>query len=74
MLYIPEGFAHGFQALSADCELIYHHSSFYTKGSEGGIRFDDPRIGIHWPSPGTTISDRDQSHPLLSTEFTGIKL
>lgn len=74
MMYIPEGFAHGFQCLADDCELIYHHTSFYAPGSEGGIRFDDKRINIEWPIPVTVISERDQKHPLLETSYTGIKL
>lgn len=72
MIYIPEGFAHGFQALTDDCELIYHHSAFYTPGSEGGIRHDDPMIGITWPLDVTNISDRDRQHPLLTSQFKGI--
>jgi len=72
MIYIPEGFAHGFQCLEDDCELIYHHSAFYTPGAEGGIRYDDPKIGIQWPLPVTEMSDRDKSHPLLNENFKGI--
>lgn len=74
MLYIPDGFAHGFQTLTENCELIYHHSSFYTPGSEGGIRYNDPRVGINWPLPAAGLSERDQQHPLLDNTFTGIKL
>jgi dTDP-4-dehydrorhamnose 3,5-epimerase len=72
MIYIPEGFAHGFQALTDDCELIYHHSNFYTPGAEGGIRYDDPTVAISWPLPLTDISDRDSQHPLLNESFKGI--
>jgi len=72
MLYIPEGFAHGFQCLEDDCELIYHHSEFYTPNSEGGIKYNDPMIGIKWPLPMTVISPRDQSHPWLDENFKGI--
>lgn len=72
MIYIPEGFAHGFQCLKDNCELIYHHSEFYTPGAEGGIRFDDPLTAIKWPLPPTEISDRDRSHPLLDKKFKGI--
>jgi dTDP-4-dehydrorhamnose 3,5-epimerase len=72
MIYIPEGFAHGFQTLTDDCELIYHHSSFYTPGAEGGIRYDDPAVAINWPLPLTDISDRDLQHPLLNESFKGI--
>jgi dTDP-4-dehydrorhamnose 3,5-epimerase len=72
MLYIPEGFAHGFQCIANDCELIYHHTEFYTPNSEGGIRFDDPMIGINWPLPVSIISPRDESHPYLGENFRGI--
>jgi dTDP-4-dehydrorhamnose 3,5-epimerase len=71
MLYIPEGFAHGFQCLEDNCELIYHHSEFYTPNSEGGIRYNDPVINIEWPLPVTIISPRDQSHPWLDENFKG---
>ena len=69
MLYIPEGFAHGFQTLSENCELIYHHTEFYNPKAEAGIRFDDPKIGIHWPLDVTSLSDRDQLHPYLNNNF-----
>lgn len=72
MIYIPEGFAHGFQTLTDNCELIYHHSAFYTPGSEGGIRYDDPLIDIQWPFPVTDISERDLLHLLLNESFKGI--
>jgi dTDP-4-dehydrorhamnose 3,5-epimerase len=72
MLYIPEGFAHGFQTLTGNCELIYHHTSFYIPGSEGGIRYDDAKIGIEWKGPIAEISARDKEHPYLDDTFTGI--
>jgi dTDP-4-dehydrorhamnose 3,5-epimerase len=72
MMYIPEGFAHGFQTLSSDCELLYHHSALYTPGAEAGIRYDDPAVGIQWPLMVTDLSDRDRQHPLLTKEFKGI--
>lgn len=72
MMYIPEGFAHGFQTLSDDAELIYHHSQFYTPGVEGGLRYDDPAIGIEWPLTAMNVSARDQQHPLLDENFKGI--
>ena len=74
MLYIPEGFAHGFQTLTDDCQLIYHHTSLYAPGAEGGIRYNDPMVGIDWKLPVADISDRDKAHPLLTQIFTGIKL
>lgn len=72
MIYIPEGFAHGFQALTDDCELIYHHSQFYTPGVEGGIKFNDPTINILWPLPQTNISERDNTHTLIDNNFKGL--
>jgi dTDP-4-dehydrorhamnose 3,5-epimerase len=72
MIYIPEGFAHGFQSLTDNCELIYHHSQFYKPGAEGGIKYNNPRINIKWPEPVTTISDRDNQHPLLDEHFKGV--
>lgn len=72
MLYIPEGFAHGFQCLTDNCELIYHHSEFYTPNAEGGIRFNDPAIPIQWPLPAGTLSARDAGHPYLTDDFKGI--
>jgi dTDP-4-dehydrorhamnose 3,5-epimerase len=72
MMYIPEGFAHGFQALAADCELIYHHSEYYQPGVEAGIRYDDPRVAIKWPLPATNLSRRDQEHPYIDANFKGI--
>lgn len=74
MLYIPAGFAHGFQTLTNNCELIYHHTSFYEPGAEGGIRFDDKKIGISWKEAVTDISERDKSHPHLDDSFTGLNL
>lgn len=71
-LYIPEGFAHGFQCLEDHCELLYHHSEFYKPGAEGGIRYDDAAVAINWPLPVTVISERDKNHPLLDKEFKGV--
>jgi dTDP-4-dehydrorhamnose 3,5-epimerase len=72
MLYIPEGFAHGFQTLADDSELLYHHSEFYMPNAEGGIRYDDPTVDIKWPLQVTSVSERDLNHPLLTKEFKGI--
>lgn len=71
MLVLPEGCAHGFQVLEPDSELLYLHTAYYTPAAEGGIRYDDPRIGIHWPLPVTDISPRDKSHPLLESDHCG---
>ncbi|MFY8127766.1 MAG: dTDP-4-dehydrorhamnose 3,5-epimerase [Chitinophagaceae bacterium] len=72
MIYIPEGFAHGFQTLSNDAELIYHHSEFYTPGVEGGLKFDDPNLKIEWPLDITNISERDKQHQLINEDFKGV--
>ena len=72
MLYIPEGFAHGFQCLSDNCELLYHHSAFYTPGRETGISYNDPAVNIEWPIDITVISERDRNHPFITKNFKGI--
>jgi dTDP-4-dehydrorhamnose 3,5-epimerase len=72
MLYIPEGFAHGFQVLEDNTELIYLHTEMYTPNSEGGIRYNDPAVNIEWPLPVGVVSERDASHPLLTKNFKGI--
>jgi dTDP-4-dehydrorhamnose 3,5-epimerase len=72
MMYIPEGFAHGFQCLSFDCQLIYFHTEYYKPGAEGGVRYNDPLIGIDWPLGITTVSQRDKTHPFLDKNFKGI--
>ena len=59
MLYIPEGFAHGFQTLEENCEIIYLHTDFYSPEHEGSVRYDDPKIGIKWPLGITDVSERD---------------
>ncbi|MFT4152587.1 dTDP-4-dehydrorhamnose 3,5-epimerase [Parafilimonas sp.] len=72
MMYIPEGFAHGFQCLSDGCELLYHHTEYYKPNVEGGIKYDDTGINIQWPLAVTIISERDKSHPYLDKNFKGI--
>lgn len=64
-LYVPEGFAHGFQTLSDDSEVLYQMSAFYRPEAARGARWDDPRLGITWPLPEPIISARDASYPLL---------
>ena len=73
-LLIPEGFAHGFQTLEPDSELLYLHTEFYDPPHEGGLRHDDPRLGIAWPLEPQDISERDLAHPLLDCHFTGVTL
>ena len=71
-IYIPQGFAHGFQTLTDDAEIIYLVSQVYNKESEGGIRFNDPAVAINWKMPVATISEKDQSIPYLDSTFKGI--
>lgn len=63
MLYVPEGFAHGFQTLTAEAEVTYMVSEFYTPAAEHGVRFDDPAFAIAWPIPVSCISAKDASWP-----------
>ncbi len=72
MIYIPEGFAHGFQTLEENTELIYHHSEFYQPGVEGGFRYNDEILNIQWPLPVINVSERDNNHPLLDANFNGL--
>lgn len=64
-IFIPEGFAHGFQVLESNSELLYLHSQNWVKESESGIRFDDPSLNIKWPLKPKSISSRDLSLPYL---------
>jgi dTDP-4-dehydrorhamnose 3,5-epimerase len=74
MMVIPKGFAHGFQALEPESELLYLHTAPYTPGAEGGLRFNDPALQIEWPMRITDISLRDKCHPLIDSNFQGISL
>jgi dTDP-4-dehydrorhamnose 3,5-epimerase len=71
-LMIPEGFAHGFQALVEDCELIYLHSAPFSAEAEGALNIADPRLAIDWPLAVAELSDRDRAHPFIGADFTGI--
>lgn len=73
MLIIPKGFAHGFQALSPDTEMLYFHSEFYSKSHEGGLDPLDATVAIRWPLPVQVLSERDRQNPRLS-EVKAIKL
>lgn len=73
-LLIPHGFAHGFQTLTEDCELVYLHSHAYAPHAEAGIRAQDPAVGILWPLPFAELSARDASHPLIGPDFRGVEL
>lgn len=65
-LYIPEMFAHGFQALEDGTEVLYQMSTFYAPELATGLRYDDPQLRIAWPLPVASMSDKDQSWPLLT--------
>lgn len=62
-LYVPEGFAHGFQAISDNTEIFYQMSEFYEAGSARGFRYDDPKFRIDWPLPVSEISNQDLAWP-----------
>lgn len=71
---IPEGFAHGFQALTDDVELIYFHTERYVPEAEGGLHPSDPYLNIPWPNEISHLSIKDSSHPLIAAEYHGIKI
>jgi dTDP-4-dehydrorhamnose 3,5-epimerase len=73
-LLIPEGFAHGFQALTNDAMMVYFHSSDYNAKGEAGVKWNDKDLAISWPLPPTEISQRDQDLPDLSALQRGIEL
>ncbi|MFN3943479.1 MAG: dTDP-4-dehydrorhamnose 3,5-epimerase [Allosphingosinicella sp.] len=70
--HIPKGCAHGFQTLTDEAHLVYLHSEYYTPEAEGGVRHDDPAIGIRWPLPPSNLSERDRSFPLVDDAFEGL--
>jgi dTDP-4-dehydrorhamnose 3,5-epimerase len=71
-LVIPEGFAHGFQTLTVDCEMLYFHTAAYRADAERGLSARDPRLGIQWPLPIAEQSARDSAHPFVSEDFAGV--
>lgn len=73
-LVIPEGFAHGFQTLTDDCEMLYFHTVSYHPSAEGGLNAQDPCLVIQWPLPISEQSGRDKEHPILTPDFQGIVL
>jgi len=64
-LYIPPGFAHGFQVVSASADVEYKCTDYYDPGGEGGVRWDDPDLAINWPVAEAIVSDKDQRLPRL---------
>ena len=73
MIYIPEGFAHGFQTLIDNCELLYLHSAYYSAEDERGLRYNDPKLSIKWPIKKSSISEKDNKYPLISEYFGGLE-
>lgn len=73
-LFIPEGFAHGFQALEEECELLYLHTDYYEPEAEGALNAVDPQLGIAWPLPISKLSERDSAHSFIGADFTGVRL
>jgi dTDP-4-dehydrorhamnose 3,5-epimerase len=71
-LLIPAGFAHGFQTLTDDCELLYLHSRPYQAAAEGALNLRDPAIAIRWPLEFEDVSERDLRQPLIDAAFIGI--
>jgi dTDP-4-dehydrorhamnose 3,5-epimerase len=62
-LYVPPGFAHGFQTLADDTEVFYQISEFYSPDHARGVRWNDPAFGVRWPDDERTIVDRDRNYP-----------
>ena len=73
-LVLPEGFAHGFQTLSDNCEMLYFHTAAYNAEAEAGLNVQDPRLAIEWPLPVAKLSPRDAGFPPLNDDFSGIAI
>lgn len=73
-VFIPEGFAHGFQSLTDNVQLLYMHTAVWSKQDEYGLRHDDPRLAIQWPLPATMVSEKDANYKLVESGYTGIRL
>jgi dTDP-4-dehydrorhamnose 3,5-epimerase len=73
-LYVPKGFAHGFQTLANNAEIVYQISEFYAPTSAGGYRYDDVVFGIAWPLPVTMISERDLNWPAFEGDALAIPI
>lgn len=71
-LLIPKGFAHGFQVLEGDAELLYCHSEFYEVSAERGLNIADPVLKIKWPLAIVNLSQKDMTQPMLTKLFEGV--
>ena len=74
MIFVPEGFAHGFQTLEDNTRLMYQHTAYYQPDAEAGLRYDDPELAIQWPLRNITISEKDTAYPLITDAFDGIQV
>ena len=74
MMYVPQGFAHGFVTLEDDTEALYLVSALYAPDLERGVRYNDPRFNIQWPVQPTEVSEKDSKWPDFNPEFHGIEL
>ena len=74
MVVVPEGFAHGFQTLTSNCELMYLHTAHYESAAEDGLNALDPKLAIAWPLAVTDLSDRDKQQPMIDDRFSGLVL
>ncbi|MCD4680091.1 MAG: dTDP-4-dehydrorhamnose 3,5-epimerase [Bacteroidales bacterium] len=72
MIFVPKGFAHGFLTMKDNTEVLYYPTEYYSPEYEGGIRYNDPKIGIQWPHSIIRISKRDERYELISDNFEGI--
>lgn len=74
MIYIPKGFAHGFQTLEDNTELLYFHSNIYTLKNEGALNVNDPLLNVKWPLDIVEISKKDEEHSYVDVGFKGLKI
>lgn len=72
--FLPQGFAHGYQALTADVRMAYIHSAPYRAEAEAGLNISDPRLGVAWPLPVANLSARDQGFAMVGDLFEGVTL
>src|SRR5689334_6072358 len=72
-LFVPERFAHGYQVLRDKTETSYQVGEFYTPGTEGGLMYNDPRLGLKWPLPVSVMSDKDKGWQLLAEQESELK-
>jgi len=74
MIFIPKGFAHGFQTLEENTELIYFHTEFYNKEAEGALNIFDKKLNIKLPLNISEMSERDKTHDLINDNYKGITI